>query len=723
MGARRRTRRWKPAGSKVQTPSTPARPLTRIAGGGSQGGSALSRSLLSPGTESHQAKAKKWKTIYRNGGPAATCVDAFPQFVLSNGFVFSCRDGCTSELDRVNAWADQSHINMTTLIWQMVRDSVITGTSYAEIVPDGGAFGIWNVVPREPTMFAPVYDEYGQIASYEQIIESGMGGQETRIPIPAERILALTPFPVSGEMYGVSLVERSYDEIISDAEIHESTTNGIKRHGMQKYQIKVCPPGESISNEDLLQIKSEFSRITANNDWITTGDIDIKNVDAPMANLDTYCDISLQRLAASFGVPDEFLGRGSQGNQATATARLRAFYTVISTIQDMVARTISCRVLDIVSGSPGSVWLSFGEVSPDNFSTMAVAFSQLRSGLDPDAVVPAAWARDQLGIPPDEDAGVGFGVEDDAPPSSAPAPAPGPVPEKALAAASSGGPVLSNLSMPRMRSDPAQTKTAVKQAESKFAAVIRLFFTGTMAGLARWGTPPPPQPDGTGPSQADVVVAVTIAKDLSELAKAVNRVGESTCEDVAKLSVEHGTRFADRGVAAAQGAALLEPDTIPDSVPGAEPGARISIRAPMRMPADPALIKLATERTAVELKGATDEMARRVARTLLEGYKERETIVQLAKRVREETGFAKSRARMIARTEFVRNAAEASLVRYKACGFDKVKYWAALDGRECDECTGYHGKIYQIDDAPQIPIHPNCRCCYVPIAPEEDDML
>jgi SPP1 gp7 family putative phage head morphogenesis protein len=127
----------------------------------------------------------------------------------------------------------------------------------------------------------------------------------------------------------------------------------------------------------------------------------------------------------------------------------------------------------------------------------------------------------------------------------------------------------------------------------------------------------------------------------------------------------------------------------------------------------------------------TDEMAKRVARTLVEGYKERETIDQLTKRVREETGFAKARARTIARTEFIRGCTDASLDRYERLGFKKVEF---LTGKEkarhshltCPECRRYHGEVFTIEDirtgkAPRIPLHPNCRCGYIGVFEFDDE--
>ena len=49
-----------------------------------------------------------------------------------------------------------------------------------------------------------------------------------------------------------------------------------------------------------------------------------------------------------------------------------------------------------------SVSPRFQDTDPQDFAKMATAISQLRTGTDPDAVCPAEWCREQLGIPKDE---------------------------------------------------------------------------------------------------------------------------------------------------------------------------------------------------------------------------------------------------------------------------------------------------------------------------------
>ena len=35
--------------------------------------------------------------------------------------------------------------------------------------------------------------------------------------------------------------------------------------------------------------------------------------------------------------------------------------------------------------------------------------------------------------------------------------------------------------------------------------------------------------------------------------------------------------------------------------------------------------------------------------------------------------------------------------------------------RVCPDCGGYEGEIFTVDEAEGIiPLHPNCRCCWIP---------
>lgn len=62
---------------------------------------------------------------------------------------------------------------------------------------------------------------------------------------------------------------------------------------------------------------------------------------------------------------------------------------------------------------------------------------------------------------------------------------------------------------------------------------------------------------------------------------------------------------------------------------------------------------------------------------------------------------------------------EASRKGYKDAGVQKVQFWAAEDERTCETCGAMHEKIYPIEKAPILPLHPHCRCTWLPVLEEE----
>lgn len=84
-------------------------------------------------------------------------------------------------------------------------------------------------------------------------------------------------------------------------------------------------------------------------------------------------------------------------------------------------------------------------------------------------------------------------------------------------------------------------------------------------------------------------------------------------------------------------------------------------------------------------------------------------------------GYAASR---IARTESARVADQYSRILYMENDFDKVK-WIA-EPTACSVCKPLDNKVFELmgdgdNPAPDIPVHPNCRCSTVPVDDEENE--
>ena len=123
----------------------------------------------------------------------------------------------------------------------------------------------------------------------------------------------------------------------------------------------------------------------------------------------------------------------------------------------------------------------------------------------------------------------------------------------------------------------------------------------------------------------------------------------------------------------------------------------------------------------IKLRSLT--LAKSINKTTLEalrnelslGFEAGESIQQLTKRIEGYfTENAKTRAEMISRTEVIASSNEGALHRFETEGVDKSEYM--ISPGACEVCIPYDGKIYATKDSHGIiPIHPNCRCVWLPV--------
>jgi len=73
---------------------------------------------------------------------------------------------------------------------------------------------------------------------------------------------------------------------------------------------------------------------------------------------------------------------------------------------------------------------------------------------------------------------------------------------------------------------------------------------------------------------------------------------------------------------------------------------------------------------------------------------------------------AQRRATLIARTETLRAHNEGRKVFYREVGITKVRWLVADDARTCPACRALNGNVFKLEEAPDLPFHPNCRCTH-----------
>ncbi|MAH45863.1 phage portal protein [Candidatus Pacearchaeota archaeon] len=117
---------------------------------------------------------------------------------------------------------------------------------------------------------------------------------------------------------------------------------------------------------------------------------------------------------------------------------------------------------------------------------------------------------------------------------------------------------------------------------------------------------------------------------------------------------------------------------------------------------------------AQEVNGTTKKELRK---ELAAGFASGESTDKIARRIRSYyRNDYKRRADVVARTEVIAANNEGALEGYENEGITQSEFYAALDERTCEDCMGYHAQVYPIMESHGIiPIHPNCRCTWVPI--------
>lgn len=138
-----------------------------------------------------------------------------------------------------------------------------------------------------------------------------------------------------------------------------------------------------------------------------------------------------------------------------------------------------------------------------------------------------------------------------------------------------------------------------------------------------------------------------------------------------------------------------------------------------------AKLDLIMERTLGDLKGMTGDMEHKLKRAIIDGLIAGKNPRDIARDITKQVEVSRRRAETIARTEIIRAHAEGQIDSFEKLGGKRLKVLAewltAGDDRVCQQCADQEGKTFELEDARnRIPLHPNCRCCWIPANVGED---
>jgi SPP1 gp7 family putative phage head morphogenesis protein len=93
------------------------------------------------------------------------------------------------------------------------------------------------------------------------------------------------------------------------------------------------------------------------------------------------------------------------------------------------------------------------------------------------------------------------------------------------------------------------------------------------------------------------------------------------------------------------------------------------------------------------------------------------TIDEIAKSIKNEFSVTAYESKRLVHTEMARNATDASIQVAINSDCEYLMFNATLDRRTAPLDASYDGKVWKINDSskPKIPLHPNCRCVWLPM--------
>lgn len=123
------------------------------------------------------------------------------------------------------------------------------------------------------------------------------------------------------------------------------------------------------------------------------------------------------------------------------------------------------------------------------------------------------------------------------------------------------------------------------------------------------------------------------------------------------------------------------------------------------------------ERAATRLYNHADGVVDRIKEDVVTGLVRGDSWTQVTRAIREDTGYLRSRAEMIAITELHSAQADARQELYTDLGVELVIRYVTIDDRTCEYCAPRQGEVTKMVETVEV-LHPRCRCLLAPFDPE-----
>ena len=104
---------------------------------------------------------------------------------------------------------------------------------------------------------------------------------------------------------------------------------------------------------------------------------------------------------------------------------------------------------------------------------------------------------------------------------------------------------------------------------------------------------------------------------------------------------------------------------------------------------------------------------------LTNGIIQGKSIYEVANTIDGRLDVGRGQTQRLVRTEYMHALNQGQIESYRAKGYTKLKWIATMDDKTSKICRKLNRKEFDIENLPDIPAHPNCRCTMVPVITDE----
>lgn len=289
----------------------------------------------------NRALLEKYELAYMKDGSVSEAIDTIALFTMMGGFEI-LSDDATAEA-QIREFCDR--VDVENIIINVVRDALVYGDAFVENVFSAGGQPV-NLEMVNPKTMQITYDDYGTVHGYIQTVS--LNGRQVTTSLDKKLI---THFPlkrIGRSPYGISTIGTNYDLIGRMILVDEGIANAIHRHGFPKYHVPVGQLGEIIDKTKMEEVEKIFENINSKNEFVTTRDVEIKNIDTDSFDIKGMSEYFITKLTAGIGVPEEILGLGRGSTEATAKVRAKAFEHKVKALQRSIARVFELEIFPLI---------------------------------------------------------------------------------------------------------------------------------------------------------------------------------------------------------------------------------------------------------------------------------------------------------------------------------------------------------------------------------------